>query len=227
MKAEHRKELKTNELADRLGRFATKMRTESRTTTFVVIGFVVIVVAILIWFFVARSAGASRADLWLQVGDAAANDNVKQLEQLANEQRGSLIGRTAKFQLARILMRQGLRNLGAPLQRQQAIEDIEKARALYKELVPQCSDAPLLAQEALMGQAKAEEALIGIPKADNPNESRGSVEVALRLYEQLAAAQPPTFQTEKAAQYVQLLKEHGARITKFYDELEQMYPRGH
>ena len=82
---------------------------------------------------------------------------------------------------------------------------------------------PLLAQEAMMGAAKAEESLCGSIQADNPNEPRGTLERAQDLYQKLADAQPETFQTKAAREKVQELQDPAKRnkLQEFYVQLNK------
>jgi hypothetical protein len=125
--------------------------------------------------------------------------------------------------MARLMLKQGLDTLGSDQRRAEAIDNIENAKTAYEEAIPQCSDAPLLAQEAMMGAAKAEESLMGIPKADSPGEMRGTLERALELYQKLADTYPDSFQGKAASQRAQELRDKGADIQKFYTELNQSF----
>src|SRR5207248_8485586 len=90
--------------------------------------------------------------------------NAAELADIANQSPGSLPGRTARFQRARLLLPEGLTNL-ATERRKNAVEKIVEARSLFEKLAAECDD-PLLRQEALTGAAKAEEALIGATDAE-------------------------------------------------------------
>jgi hypothetical protein len=92
-------------------------------------------------------------------------------------------------------------------------------------LIPLSGDAPLLAQEAMMGAAKAEETLIGVPKEDNPSEFRGTLERAIELYQKLAETYPDSFQGKAAAKRVKELQEKGPQIQAFYVELNKRLSR--
>ncbi len=98
--------------------------------------------------------------------------------------------RAARFQKARVELREGLRSICSADQRPKAIEDVEQARQGFVELAAECKDSPLLQQEALLGAAQAEESLIGVPTKDDPAKSRGSLERAVDLYRQIVKAYP-------------------------------------
>lgn len=81
-----------------------------------------------------------------------------------------------------------------------AIDRIEKARQNFKDLSEFFAKDPVQHPECLWGLAKAEEALIGIPKADNPLEHRGLASTAVQYFERVAAAAEGTPLGTKAAE---------------------------
>lgn len=223
MKAEHRKELETNVLASRLADFVRSVRQGPRRTSIVVWVFVFLALAAGgAWYYYGSVTAQHEAILWVNVDTATAEADLKKLQELAEDNPGTIPGRTARFQRARIQLHQGLQHLGSPARRTQAIDDLEAARQVYAQLRQETSDAPLLYQEALMGLAKAEEALIGVPSLDKPGEFRGSFDKALEYYEELAQAQPTTFQTESAARYAKELRAKAAQVRAFYAELSRL-----
>lgn len=222
MKAEHRKELQTNILADRMGRLYETVKSGSTSNSILV--WVVVIVALgtfAAWKYYSTKTFGSRSALWTKWDGATSNADLKDLGQIADDHRGTIPARMARFQMARLLLQQGLNNLGSDQRRADALKNIEEARTIYLELAPLSSDAPLLAQEAMMGAAKAEEILIGVPKEDNPSEYRGSLERAIELYQKLADTYPDSFQGKAAAKRVKELQEKGQDIQKFYIELNQ------
>jgi hypothetical protein len=221
MKAEHRKELETNVLADRIGRWLKDVKSGNRSRSFAIWGLVVLVVGIgLVWFVLKSSSNT--AELWQKVDNATANGDINELNQLANNNAGTVPGRTARFQAARLLLHNGMQRLGSQ-SRVEAADRVEQARDVYTKLAEETSDAPLLMQEALMGAAKAEETLIGIPRKDDPKQSRGSLDRAVQLYNQVAAAKPETFHTRAAAERAKLLTDKGEEIEKFYTGLQDSF----
>jgi tetratricopeptide (TPR) repeat protein len=158
--------------------------------------------------------------------DAAGND-LERLEQIATEERGTVPARAARFQMARELLDKGLQNLYSERsdERATAVDQLERSRDLYEQLARESTDLPVLGQEAAMGAAKIEEALAGVPKADNADETRGTLDRALELYEKLAASNPKTFQTEAAAKRAEELKGKRSQIQQFYTELSKRYPK--
>jgi tetratricopeptide (TPR) repeat protein len=225
MKAEHRHELKTNALAENLNRLLQGLKTApSRHTivTWVVIG--VIAVIALGGYFWWKTERDNRSALWLKVDDAerklddAANpDDVEaalgDLKKLADDHPGTLQARVVRFDRARALFHRGLERLYAD--HDKAVEDLTKARDLYAELSKEPGGSrdnnPLLAQEALMNVAKA-------------NESLGELDDAQKGYEKLAQAYPNTVLGKAADERAKYLADDAnrAKVKQLYDKLGDM-----
>ncbi len=224
MKAEHRKELQTNVLADSLGRLVKNVKSGTTSSSLIYwIVAAVVLLAIIAWYLYSGYSSRSRSELWTKLDVAAGTANLPELEAIAEQSRGSAAGRTARFQVARIRLEEGLNSLGSEQRRAEALDNVEKARELYAQLIADTNDAPLLRQEAMMGVAKAEETLIGIPKADGSAEMRGTVAQALKYYEDLSNATPETFQTQAAKQRAQQLRDNGPQVENFYTELNKRF----
>ena len=150
MKAEHRRELNTNALADRMGRLVQGMKqpTEAGSLVLWVIG-VVALLSIGGWYVF--SGPASWSGYWIRFEEAP---NSQQLSEIASESQGTMPARAARFQKARVELREGLRSICSADQRPKAIEDVEQARQGFVELAAECKDSPLLQQEALFGAAR-------------------------------------------------------------------------
>src|SRR5262249_30249263 len=120
-----------------------------------------------------------------------------------------------------MLLQQGLRGLYSS-ERAKAIESVEEARRIFQELAPACKGEPLLAQEALMGEAKAEEALVGVPREGAPGETRGDLERATHLYQELAQTYPDSFLGQRAAAHLKELEANTKQVATFYGELQKL-----
>jgi hypothetical protein len=224
MKAEHRKELQTNVLADSLGRFVKNVKSGTKSSSLIYWILAALVLAVVVGWFIYRGySSRSRSELWTKLDEAASTANLEKLGSIAEQSRGTKAARTARFQIARIQLEQGLNTLGSEQRRAEALKNIEDARTLYSELIQDTNDAPLLRQEAMMGVAKAEESLIGIPKADAPNEMRGTLAQALKYYESLENATPESFQTKAAKKRADELRNNGTQIESFYTELNKRF----
>jgi tetratricopeptide (TPR) repeat protein len=188
MKAEHRKELMTNTLADQLGHALQNIKEgPSRGTMVFVIVVAVILLLGMVWMFLARSREESESTRWLRW------DNLGSPAQLTaflddKDAQEHLPGRLARFEEARRLLLEGTRGLGSA-NRTQATTDLKKAAELYDQLTGECTDRPLLHQQALMGAARAHESL-------------GEYDPARKLYQKLADVYPTTIFGKDAKQQV-------------------------
>lgn len=213
MKAEHRKELETNALADWMGRVIGTLRSGSKNT-YLVTGLVVLIAAALIggWYLI-RTSRTTTSALWLKLDSVS---TPAELDQLAKDNRGTMVARAARFEEARALLAQGIQNLGAQTQHESALDNLERGRNLYEEMIPQSKDMPAWQREAMMGVATAEESLVGSVK-------NGSLDKAAEYYQRLADAFPDTFQGEAAKKRAEELRDSKTRteIEKFYVALNK------
>ncbi len=226
MKAEHRKELHTNLLADRMGRFLQGMKSGPKNKSLLIWVFALLAVGMfVIWQYVASATLTQRSSLWVQL-DSALYDPpeimLETMESLAKEHQGTLPARVARFQRARLLLQEGLETFASE-KRAQAITKIQEAHKLYGQLARECTAAPLLDQEAMMGMAKAEEALIGLnkPSADTTAEeaSTYTLDQARARYQQLAAKYPESYLGKAAAERAKDLEDNREAVLALYKEL--------
>jgi hypothetical protein len=220
MKAEHRKELQTNELADWLGR--TYQSVKSGNRNYWIGGVIVVAVAAVIGYFVYQYNTAPSASIAALMKLQTAN-TVQDLEKIAQENTGTVPARTARFEVARILYQEGVRDLPSA-GRSEAIGKLTKARGLYQQLADECRDSPVLAQEAVMWQARIEESLSGASDPEKPNTRAGSIDEAIQLYQKLALMQPESFETKAAAERAKFLQDNKSKIEAFYATLNQPVP---
>lgn len=165
MKAEHRKELQTNVLADKLGRVLQNMRAgPSRGTAVLLVVAVLAVVLGLIWYYFWKSKEESTSRLWVRWNGIT---TPQELQNFADDKdiQGTPQSRLARFELARQKLLEGTRKLGSSIDRDPAITSIREAGKLYEELADQVTDNPLMQQQAMLGAAKAQEALSEWAKA--------------------------------------------------------------
>ncbi len=226
MKAEHRKELHTNYLADRMGRLVQGMRSGPQSTGSTVAWVLISLTigTIVVWYVTAMNS--NRSPLWVKFEEDATQRNLAGLEKLTRDYPGTLPARASRFEIARVNLQSGLANLYSS-QRDSAISQIKNAKRLYGELVKECAGDPILAPQALIGAAKAEEALVGIPKGDNPAESEESLDKALGYYEELVKNYPKSFLAKTAQERIDNLGKTAndpAReaAEKFYQEMRKL-----
>jgi hypothetical protein len=208
MKAEHRKELHTNILADHLGKLyegVKKGPQASSNAVWVVVGLLVAVAAA--WWYFHRTGPLP----WMELQNATD----QRLADLAKDHRGTPLARIARFQEARKLLENGQRLLAEfP---EEALKDLADAGVRYEQLAQECTDDPILREEALLGAAVAEE-------------NQGHLDRAQELYERLAKAAPNSPWGQKAAaQAAGLAKERekggGAEID-FYQKFQAELAKG-
>jgi tetratricopeptide (TPR) repeat protein len=203
MKAEERKELQKNDLAAGLEKLITGV-TEgpSKNTvmyaTLVMVGAALIVGMYYTWDHFATQSKTAEADRWEELNrinsDNAWTVNTDKLEDFAKKNAKTPQARLARFELARYWI-QSDRDLAAPGRQGDALSNVKKARDLYKELINESSDAPALAQEALMGTAKGSEVI-------------GDFDEARRHYEKLAKDYPQSAYGKDAVKQLERLKDN-------------------
>lgn len=215
MKAQHRHELRTNALADGMGRLiqGIRERPKSSAAALWIIAGLALATA-LVWYF--AGAGSSSAE-WIQLDGVS---DIAQLDRIARESPGSAAARAARFQKARLELEQGLRGLYTP-ERGRAILALNDARRLFLELAPESVDQPLMVQEAVAGAARAEEALIGVPLPDKPGETVGTLDQAIKLYQKVAELDANSYLGKRSAEHAADLDKSRADVEKFYADLNK------
>jgi hypothetical protein len=222
MKAEERKHLKDNELAEKLRGFWQTVASGSTTNT-VIWGVILVGLALAIgWRYYSDATFRTRSAQWSAIEQAY---TVEQLEQIIKENQGTVAARTAKFHLNRFRMEDSLGGIAAPGndERRKAAENLIEVRSRYTDLAREVKDEPELVQEALMGVAKCEEVLAAIPQPDNPSQPRGSLAEAQKGYEELAKRYPDSYLGREAAKRAADLQDRGPWIRSFYNELMEAH----
>ena len=191
MKAEERKHLETNTLVEGIGKLSHTLRSGVPRRYW--IGAAVIALAFGLywtWTFYAARSRASNSELWWKWDQVGNGDTLaagyaklpsidktsstfvekleaQQLEAFIKENKGTLQARLAQFELARLNLFEGLRDLGTSLkpQREAALQHLRDAANQYKELIQESRSEPILHQEAILNSGKANEALGNIKEA--------------------------------------------------------------
>jgi hypothetical protein len=214
MKAQQRKELHTNALADWLGRCVQLVQRpkEGPSTTLLVVAVVVVAIALGVvgWMWYGRHAKQQTSAENRELEQAQSRDDYKKI---ANAHPNTPAGRVARLQLARLTLKEGLDQLYASSadDRVKARENLEEAKQVYASLVRDCQDAPLLAQECLMSQAKAQESL-------------GDLDGALATYRTLTTQHQDSFLAREAEERVKFLgdADNRAKLEEFYKKLNAL-----
>jgi hypothetical protein len=236
MIAQHRRELHTNLLADRMGRLVRNVQSAPKSTSIILWSFVVLAAGtFIIWEYAARSSQGSSSALWARVdialhspqeGTGQLDNAAKQLDNVAKENPGTIPGRAARFEMARLQFERGQTNLTSfdDIRRTAAAASLKHAQALYQQLAKECADAPLLAQEAMMGRAKAEEALVSVSNTEKPDEKLGDLDRALEYYRALAGKYPESILGQQAKAHIKELEDNRSKVESFYVELNELVP---
>ncbi len=210
MKAEQRKELETNALADRMGHLVQRMKTQPRRSTlyYVLGGIAVMVIVFLIarWFQVSRQENSQR---WFMIN----NGTKTYLEQLAVKEGETNPGKAARFQFAWMLYWEGgVKRLGVG-NGSEAITRMDEAAELYKKLAQECASDPFWEPEALYGLAVIEET--------HAIQNLDALDSAKKLYEDLATKHKDSARGKLAADWVANYdnKEKKEQLQQFYQEM--------
>jgi len=206
MKAEERKALETNVLAQQLGRAVEgiKQGPSRETTIFLIVVAVIALVAGLFYYFY-TSAINTASNRWLRLSSIVFTE---QLDQFVEESdlKDTIQGRLGRFKEARVKLNSGLRDLAANYD--SASKDIQSAIEMYTSLIPSVTRLPLLHQEALAGCARGHEAL-------------GNMDEAIQFYERLVREHPTSALGKDASTQLTRLNELAGR--KAAEELARSF----
>ena len=206
MKAEERKQIETNSLAQAVQRM--RERVTGRTLYYVLGTIAIIVGGILLYRYLTGERTKTRDAILIELVNA---DTPEKLQQGMEAHRGTVLGSLFKLHLARhLLLDEGLPKLGTDSSegRRQAAASVEQARTYYLDLTGEFKEKeePDLLQVAWQGAAQAEEALVGLPTADGGNDSRGSVDKAIEYYENAASIFPDSEPSKRYKKWAETLK---------------------
>jgi hypothetical protein len=179
MKAEHRKELQTNKLADVLGRTVRKVRSRSGIP-WLKIGLVALVVGgAFLAYWLWNNKKKANSELWVDVESGT----IASLLKLADkEHKDTNQGKVARFEIAyELLWNRGIKMLGVSSISAKA--SIEQGIDLYETLAKELKESgregdPVLLPEALYSIAVGYEALAAFDEK--------ALEEALKSYQELA-----------------------------------------
>ena len=213
MKAEHRKELETNILADRMGRMVQRIkdRPRRRTMLYVVLGLIVLV-GLFIAYRMRQGAIRERSERWVMLEDGFK----PYIDLLKKDEPETNPGKAARFQYAWLATwALGLKLLG--IDSAQALENMEVAETLYRQLAKDCADDPVWEPEALYSLAIIEET-----KAVRAKERSQHLDNALKQYQELAnnKKHKSSARGKDAAKRAEILEKNRPRIVSFYEELQ-------
>jgi len=210
MKAEHRKELETNVLADKMGHVLQRMKTGPQRRTVLYFVLILVVVLGLFWFMRVRAVRkAELSDLWIFLEDGA-RDYIAKL--VSAEHAETNPGKAARFQVAWIrLWDEGLKILGGDPVR--ALEKLGESERIYFGLLQDSKGDPIWEPEARFAIA-----VIAETKAIS---NREHLKDALQQYQDLAKDFPKSACGQMAEQRAKLLENESSYqdIANFYRDL--------
>jgi len=161
MKAEHRKELHTNLLADRMGRMVQRVRSRpSRRSVLWILLALVVVVVLVGWTIIANNKRSLMSGLWADLGEEHIAGYTEKGQWATmpwvRDYRDTNPGLAARYQLAWVfLWEEGLKQMGSdPVRALKGLEFVEKT---FSELGYECKDDPILGPEAAYALAVIEE----------------------------------------------------------------------
>jgi hypothetical protein len=227
MKAEHRKELETNLLADRMGRHVqrNKHRPERRAVAYFIVGFVVLIGLVILYRLHVRGQQLVMDD-WkrLEVGRVtelealAGIDEVKEAGrtkvQLSSTPDPTNAGKAARLQMARFyLWDRGVRILGADSMG--ALNSIGFAESIYNTILKDSEKDPDYYPEALYGLAVIEET--------RAIQNQDRLASAQKKYEELASSHKESGFAVLAEKRAKQLKDEHDSIAKLYRDLQTKF----
>ncbi len=215
MKAEHRKELETNVLADRMGRMVQNIKggPQKRTVVFALLALVVVVAILL----VVRSRAENTADnskMWMWVEDGwirAEDGSYRFVDQLVKDHPDTTQAKVIKFHRAKFMLwDMGLKMMGhSPTE---AFNRIGTAKDRYNDLAEECKGDPVFEPEALFALAVIEET--------QTLRNQDHLESAKIKYQDLAEKYPDSAFGKLAQKQADNLKNHPQDVLKLYQDLQ-------
>jgi hypothetical protein len=210
MKAEQRKELETNALADRMGRAVKRMKAQPRRATlYYVIGAVALFIVLFVIFRTYQVNRQENSQFWhyLYNGTRPALGGIIEQRPDGNQ------GKAALFEFAWFkYWDAGLRRIGVG-NGTEALMAMDEAAQLYEKLAKDCEGDPVWEPEAMYGLAAIEETR-AVQNLDH-------LEAAKKRYEELASKYPKSARGQLAKEWVENYDDAKKRqeLTSLYQEL--------
>src|SRR5262245_6902641 len=213
MKAEHRKELETNTLADRMGRLleTAKQKPQGGTVLWIFFGVGVLVVTFLVirWYGTGK---AENSDGWESL---YRNDYKGVLETHPDK----IQGQAVRFDIAwEQLWVGGIRKLG--VDPKGAKEGMLNARKQYEKLLEECEGDPVLVPEAIYSLGVIEETLA--------IDDRSHLDGAIDYYEDASKKFPQSAYGQLAKNRLETLQSDEGRkeVNTVYQDLQRLIDFG-
>ena len=211
MKAEQRKELETNTLADRMGRVMQRVKSSTRRT-FLTYFFVTVAVLIAAWFGYRWYYGdvEGKSLQWLKLYDGSRN----LIQDLAKDP-DTNAGKAALFQFAwELYWIDGVKMMASD--KVGAMKSLKGSVDLYGQLAEKCKGDEIFEPQALLGRAVAQET--------RAVEDRDHLKKAKEYYEELTnnTKYEKSAEAEFARKRLEILKDDAKRgdLANTYKELQ-------
>ena len=225
MKAEHRKQLHTNALADRMGRLVNtlKQKPQKRTVLYVILGLAAVLAVFIAYrYYTNRKLERSQLWAWLDNGHAMLVNElagVTRDERLLSvapdwKYRKVPVGKAARLEFCwYFFWERGVKRLGAD--GVGAIGDLNFVKGIYERMLEDVKGDPVWEPEVRYALAKAEETFAVM--------DRKHLKSAREKYEELAKDFPSSAAGQRAEKSAAALKENSPsyqEIANFYAQLQ-------
>lgn len=190
--AKHEPKAEPNALASSLTGGWDKFK-QGRLISYPIMALILLVVAgIGVTIYITRSNSKAESAKWVELDSIG---TIEGWEEFAGKNPNTAQGRVAGLRAAcGRLGPTGLDMFAAPdpAVRKTAVENVEKARDAFAKLVDEFKDDPTNKTLCLLGCAKAEAALVGMPKEGQLEQFRGDPAKAVEWLDKVAEAAPDT-----------------------------------
>jgi len=219
MKAEHRKELHTNALADRMGRMVQQVKTgPSRRAVLWLILALIAVVVFVGWTIYSNNKRNTMSQMWADVGEDSITSYSRVdtpqgaryrlvLVPLLKEYQDANPGLAARYQLAwATFWEQGLKQMG--VNAAQALDTLDGAEKMFSDLSEECKDDPVWGPEAAYALAVIQES--------RTVKERTALDKAITRYRGVQSKYKDSALGKSAAQRAEYLEKNRDRVEDFY-----------
>jgi hypothetical protein len=216
MKAEHRKELETNALADRVGRAVQGMKQMPRKRTFVWVLAIGLVAVVAYWFYAqSQRKYNDNAFDWYLVADGKGDA----LQKVMSDSTDSNQSKVVNFERGFLVLYDTVRRLADDPKA--AFATLDELERHYRQLAKQSSDDKVLLPEALFAIAVIEETRILDPQQSEQWQK------ALAAYKEVADKHPDSAFGKEARKRVAILNDEKQRdeLLKAYQDLRLAFVR--
>lgn len=218
MKAEHRKELETNILADSMGRAISGIKhphRPNRLNVLLIVAFCVVLLAFVIYSYWTAAARAENSERWRLFDDGAYQALDKLIKE--GESKASKAARLQRNWM--IFWEEGFKQLGTferATLRAQILGQLDALGSDYRKFSDECSGDPVFEPEALY--------FVGVIEETMALQSRDRLDRAQKAFENVVEKHPDSAFGKAAAERVKALKNERTRteLVNFYGELQQV-----